>query len=213
MEFIGAIIFSIIFLGVWYGVQDYFEQKSNEKYAKQELERWEANEKKKKKSKGALDSLYGKCTRALCLDENNNYTVRVFESSQTIVIGDKPYKFDEITGCEASTMPKESVPVSAITTTDKGNMAVRAAVGGALLGPVGALAGAVTAKKNTKIDKEEEARRFEQAMHDNMYRTGGVTMYVKSISKPTVFIPCFKSDEKELCAVINAIVAATQSNK
>ena len=93
-------------------------------------------------------------------------------------------------------------------------MAVRAAVGGLVLGPVGALAGAVTAKKKTKVDEEEEFRReFRQAMHDDMYRTGGVTMFLKSISTPQVFIQCYKKEEQEVCSVINAIIAITQSKE
>lgn len=213
MEFLGIVILGVIIFGGWFSILDYFQRKSDEKYAKQELKRWEGIEAKKKRSKGALDSLYGKCTKALCLDENNNYTVRVFESSQTIVINDKPYKFEDITGCESTTKPRETVPVSTVTTTDKGNMAVRAAVGGALLGPVGALAGAVTAKKTTKIDREEESRQFQQAMYDSMHRTGGVNMYVKSISNPVIFIPCFINDEQELCTIINAIISVMHSNK
>ena len=129
-------------------------------------------------------------------------------------INDDAYNFADILGCEAATKPEQETPTATITTTDKGSMAVRAAVGGLVLGPVGALAGAVTAPKKTKVDEEEVKRRvYRQAMEDDLYRTGGVTMFLKSISTPQVFIQCYKREEQEVCSVINAIVAITQSKE
>lgn len=191
-----------------------FNRKEKERIRQRDIEYNKTLKEKKKKRETTLDSKYGKCTRQLCRDENRNYTIRIYEESQVIAIYDDAYNFADIIGCEAENHPKQETPTATITTTDKGNMAVRAAVGGLVLGPVGALAGAVTAKKKTKVDEEEQFRReFSQAMHDDMYRTGGVTMFLKSISTPQVFIQCYKKEEKEICSVINAIIAITQSKE
>lgn len=214
MEFILAIIFGAILMTAWYAVIDYFQQKSNKKYVQRELEYRKSVEDKRKRSKKALDSIYGKCTKALCLDEDNNYAVRIYKNSQTVVVNSTPYKFTEITGCECTSKSKEDIPMSYVTTTNKGDMAVRTVVGAALGGSLGALAGAVTAKKTTKINQAEENRRYEQKMYDCYHRTGGVNMYVrKSTSKPVIFIPCFKAEEGEICAAINAIIAETKPNQ
>ena len=191
-----------------------FNQKEKERIRQRDLEYNKTLMEKKKKRKTTLDSKYGRCTRQLCRDENHIYTVRIYEESQVLAINDDAYNFADIIGCEAATQPKQEVPTATITTTDKGDMAVRATVGGLVLGPAGALAGAVTAKKKTKVDKEEVSRReFRQAMYDDMYRTGGVTMFIKSISTPQVFIKCYKREEQEVCSVINAIIAITQSKE
>ncbi len=191
-----------------------FNQNEKERIRQRDLEYDKTLMEEKKKRETTLDSKYGTCTRQLCRDENHIYTVRIYEESQVIAINDDAYKFADIMGCEAATQPQQKVPSATITTTDKGDMAVRAAVGGLVLGPAGALAGAVTAKKKTKVDKEEESRSaFRQAMYDDMYRTGGVTMFIKSISTPQVFIKCYKREEQEVCSVINAIIAITQSKE
>ena len=153
--------------------------------------------------------LYGTCTKSLCKDENQRYAIHVFEESQTIIINGQPYKFGDIIGCEGSSIPREEVTLT--TTTDTGNMAVRAAVGGALFGTSGAMIGAVTARKQTKQNKEQEMRDFQRALYDNNHRTGSVTVYLKSISNPSIEISCFKREEKEICTLINAIIAVTNS--
>lgn len=151
---------------------------------------------------------YGTCNKSLCKDEKQRYVIRVYEESQTIVIDGKPYKFSDLIGCEGSSVPREEV-FKTTTTTDTGNMVVRAAVGGALFGVPGALTGAVTAKKQTRLDKEQETRNFHRALYDNSHRTGSVIIYLKSISTPSVEISCYKLEEKEICALINAIIAIT----
>ena len=206
-------LIAVVIVGIIIFIVDY-NKKANERIRQRQLEYFNALEGKKKKRETSLDSKYGKCTKQMCQDENNIYTVRIYEESQVIAIDDKAYNFADIIGCEAATHPQQKTPTATTTTIDKGNMAVSAAVGGMVLGPVGALAGAVTAKRMTKVDEEEEFRKeLAEAMHDDMYRTGGVTLFLKSISKPEVFIPCFKKEEREVCSVINAIIAITQSKE
>lgn len=147
---------------------------------------------------------YGTCTKSLCKDEKQQYVIRVYEESQTIVIDGKPYKFSDLIGCEGSSVPREEVVQT--TTTDTGNMVVRAVVGGALFGVLGALTGAVTAKKQTSLDKDQETHDFHRALYDNSHRTGSVIIYLKSISNPSVEISCYKREEKEICTLINAII-------
>jgi hypothetical protein len=206
-------LIAFVIVGIIIFIVD-FNRKENERIRQRDIEYNKAIKEEKKKRETALNSKYGKCTRRLCRDENHNYTIRIYEESQVIAINDEAYNFADIMGCEALTQPKRETPTATITTTDNGNMAVRAAVGGMVLGPVGALAGAITAKKKTKVDEDETLiRELREAMHDDMYRTGGVTMFLKSISTPEVFILCYKNEEQEICSVINAIIAITQSKE
>ena len=198
------VIIVIIFLMIYSNV----EEKSRMQEYEEHRKKLRQEQKKRKKS---LDKKYGTCTRQLCRDENRNYTIRVYESSKVIVIDDKAYHFDDIIGCEPMPQTKIERPPATTTVTDASDMAIRAAIGNMVLGPAGAIVGALTAKKKTVIDSDaQQGRVFEEMIHDSLYRTGGVIMYLKSIKTPQVLIPCYKKEEQEVCAVIHAITATSE---
>ncbi len=206
-------IFAIVIIGliVFFAINDYIEK---ETIRKNNLQSFSENVKNNREREMTLNSKYGRCSRQLCKDEYKNYTVRIFEDSQVIVINDDAYNFADIIGCQTATQPQQNAPYETITSTDNGDMALRAAIGGLALGSVGALAGAVTATKTTKVnDKKNLDRILSDALYDETYRTGRVTMFLKSIYTPQVFIQCYKSEEQEICSVINAIIAITQSRE
>lgn len=207
--FIGIVIVVSI---IYTSITDYRLNKDGMKAVEMLYEIEKQNRRAAIKEEKNYNELYGTCTKSLCKDENQRYAILVYEESQTIIIKGQPYKFGDIIGCEGSTIPREEV-IQTTTTTDTGNMAVRAAVGGALFGTPGALVGAVTARKQTKQSKEQEMRDFQRALYDNNHRTGSVTVYLKSISNPSIEISCYKREEKEICTLINAIIAVTNSNR
>ena len=77
----------------------------------------------------------------------------VFEGSSTIVVQGEALPFAKILGCslydEPQTVENNETKYVSTTKTSTGNMIGRAIVGGILLGGVGALAGAITAKTET----------------------------------------------------------------
>ena len=198
------VIVAIIFLFVYSNREEKIRMQEYEEQRKK-LRQEQKNRKK------SLDKKYGTCTRQLCRDENRNYTFRVYEKSKVIVIDDKAYHFDDIIGCEPMPQTKIERPLATKTVTDASDMALRAAIGNMVFGSTGAIAGALTAKKKTVIDRDAQQRRiWEERLHDSLYRTGGVIMYLKSIKTPQVLIPCHKKEEQEVCAVINAIMAISK---
>ena len=80
----------------------------------------------------------------------------VFESSQTIFLGNKPYSFNDIISYEVVDDSKiiYSGNSNSNTSTSNKSMIGRAAVGGVLLGGTGALIGGITANKqsNTSLN-------------------------------------------------------------
>lgn len=210
MEIIAGIIFSLIVFGIIYSIKDYIERKSSERsmehFYREQAQMKEKIEKAKERE-AFIDSKYGRCTKSLCKDDDQYNTVRVYEDAKILVINDKPYRFSDIIRCAGTYVPKNNLPPKTVTTTNIGNMAARGVVGGLLFGPAGAVVGAATAKKTTKICQEEEIRRLQIALHDETFRTGNVNIYLKSIAEPIVQIKCYKREEEQICAVINAIIA------
>ena len=105
---------------------------------------------------GKLVSEYGEATNyfVLGLDKTkiSNY-LYVFEEPAVICLKGEIIPFKKILGFnlndDSETIMKNETSLHSTTTTKTGSMLGRAAVGGILLGGVGALAGATTAKKET----------------------------------------------------------------
>ena len=104
---------------------------------------------KKESEELALKEKYGERS------DNLNYigmSISVYESTQTIVINEKDFSFDEITGCtirEEKTIIPGQTTTTYTTKTKGGSMVGRALVGAVVAGPVGAAIGGATAKKET----------------------------------------------------------------
>lgn len=86
-------------------------------------------------------------------DTDINSQVIVFEPLKKILLKGKMYDFSQITGYTVSV---NNHIVSSNTQTSTSSALGRAAVGGALLGGVGAAIGASTAKKSTEFNTKEE---------------------------------------------------------
>lgn len=99
---------------------------------------------------------YGECTADICIEDKKEikHHIYVFESSATIVLNEEEIAFNKILGFtlqddSKTIMTSDVASYTSTTKTSTGSMLGRAAVGGVLLGGVGALVGANTAKKET----------------------------------------------------------------
>lgn len=79
--------------------------------------------------------------------------ILVFEGSEKLIIYNHELPFKKILATSLTDNPRtiSTTTGDAVTKTSSGSMIGRGLAGGALLGGVGALAGAATAKKNTEI--------------------------------------------------------------
>lgn len=102
-----------------------------------------------------LESQYGKTTLEIPLVGDKEITNRVlfFETSSIAVVAGTSINFRKIIAYTLTDNQQTITTTTgnADTSTSTGSMAGRALVGGILLGGVGALAGATTAKKDTDI--------------------------------------------------------------
>lgn len=103
-----------------------------------------------------LVSLYGPCTTDILLGSNKtdvNSHFFIFEESSMLVLKGEQIPFSKVLGFalndDTETIVHNETQYTSTTKTSTGSMLGRAVVGGALLGGVGALAGATTAKKET----------------------------------------------------------------
>lgn len=103
-----------------------------------------------------LTAQYGEATSSFLLGSDktkiDNY-LYVFEPVATVYLKGEPIPFNMIIGFslndDSETILHNESASQSITKTDSGSMIGRAAVGGILLGGIGALAGATTAQKET----------------------------------------------------------------
>ncbi len=106
-----------------------------------------------------LEEEYGKCTKRFDMRKNSyldNITLRnqilFFNDSSIVVIKEQVFQIENILSYKVSDNGYDVVTSN--TKTSTGSMVGRALVGGVLLGGVGALAGAATAKRETVEDVE-----------------------------------------------------------
>lgn len=86
------------------------------------------------------------------------YHVWVNPQKRLIAINDNIYHYSDILKVNGTPIKKSvHIPGSTTTTTDTGNMAKRAIVGGVIAGPLGAAVGAATAKQTTNHTEAHEA--------------------------------------------------------
>jgi hypothetical protein len=103
-----------------------------------------------------LVSSYGPCTTDILLGNSKtdfDSHLYIFEASSMLVLKGEQIPFSKVLGFalndESETIVRNEAQYTSTTKTATGNMLGRAVVGGVLLGGVGALAGATTAKKET----------------------------------------------------------------
>ena len=103
-----------------------------------------------------LFNKYGECTIDICIGDIKEikHHIYVFENSATIVLNGEEIAFNKILGFtlqddSKTIMTSDVASYTSTTKTSTGSMLCRAVVGGMLTGGLGAVAGAVTAKKET----------------------------------------------------------------
>ena len=116
----------------------------------------EKSEEEYAKAYGALVNKYGEPTASYQLGSDSTKTksyLYVFEQPMIVCLKDEIIPFKSILGFslndDSETVMHNETSFKSTTTTNTGSMISRAAVGGVLLGGVGALAGATTAKRET----------------------------------------------------------------
>ena len=116
-----------------------------------------------------------------------NSHVMVFEPTKKIFLKGKMYDFSQITGYSISV---NNQVISSNTKTSTGSMLGRAAVGGALLGGVGAIIGANSAKTET------EYKTLDKTI---------ITIFTNSLSEPSIVLDLI-SPQKEDVGKIEGIL-------
>ena len=159
-----TVIALIVFLII--SISKYADEKEAEKIAEKKRAAYEKEKERQQEEmrienlyKTQLDakkSIYGLCSADITIGddphvfENHLY---VFENTSTVVLRGEKIEFSKILGYslndDSTQITQNHNGYESVTKTSTGNMLGRAVVGGVLLGTVGALAGATTAKKET----------------------------------------------------------------
>lgn len=132
-------------------------------------------------------------------------SIRVYNSSRTILINDNDYSFDEITGCsvrEEKTIIPGQTTTTYTTKTNGGSMIGRALVGAVVAGPVGAAIGGVTAKKETI----QHTSSTPDTIKYKYYVTIGIN---KKGCQDIVYDTNFKDRAEKVKLIINGLVSNT----
>ena len=142
-------IFLIIGVGFTYGIIKAIDNKQSAEFeAAQEEAQKRKNAIAKKES---IIQKYGEATAEIAVGDD---FLMFFESSKIALIQENPIPFNKILSyslCDNQQIIATTTG-EANSSTSTGSMAGRALVGGVLLGGVGALAGAATAKRDTEIN-------------------------------------------------------------
>ena len=136
---------------------------------------------------------YSNLSQSSALEDACNY-ILVFEPLEKIAIKGKIYDFSQLTGYSISVNPVGS----STTKTSLGSALGRAAIGGALLGGVGALIGASTAKKETEYQSKTI-----------------ITLFTNSLSEPSVILDLIAPEPETIAqieGVLRIITAKTTSS-
>ncbi len=126
------------------------------------------------------------------LTDINSY-VMVYEPLKKISLKGKIYDFSQITGYSISV---NNQIVSSNTRTSTGSMLGRAAVGGALLGGVGAIIGANSAKTTTEYNTKDKTT---------------ITIFTNAISDPSVVLDLVLSNKEDIAKIEGILRIITTS--
>lgn len=161
---------------------------------------------------GNLASTYGDCSFDILLNSRKFSTsahVYFFEQGAMMVLYDEPIPFEKIIGFSLNDdtktlMKNETTSYTSTTSTSNSNMLKRAVVGGVLMGGVGALAGATTARKDT-ISTPSLGQTTTTIEHKHKY---SLYINIDSISNPTRVIELGEDMQKaqNLANVLNVII-------
>lgn len=137
----------------------------------------------------------------------------IFEDSSTIVLNAEVIPFSKVLGFtlydDKQTLIKNDTVYQSTTKTSTGSMIGRAAVGGILLGGVGALAGAATAKTETTTTPVSGGS---TTTTSHIYK---LFINIDDLSQPTRVIHIGASTEKaqHVVNIFNIIIKRNQNNE
>lgn len=160
-----------------------------------------------RRNKNKFIDKYGKLSNQFYLrkysDSILNNTIKIFEEKSVIIIQGKVFNFNDIISFkltdDKNIIYQDSVSTSK-TSTSSGSMIGRAAVGGVLLGGVGAILGGATAKKNTTT--------ITTPYNSITYHNYKVHIIVNSISDPQIILEFDDNEEilNEFISVLSVII-------
>ncbi len=192
------------------GLREYYERKKrNEEEDKRYQLLYEEQQKKETERKELkYKSLVEKMSypnKIICLP-NEKY-IMVNEKTKQILIEKRIYSFHDILGYElfdnqSFTEQHGEQRITSTTKTDTQSMVGRAIVGGVLMGGVGTIAGAATAKKNTdSVLSGGDVKKT--VVHDY-----SVLVTVNNINQPLekVYLYQDKCLTDEICAILSVIL-------
>lgn len=175
--------------------QDELKARNAERIKQKEIDKQEYE-----KKKSELIDKYGQIDKEISISECNiNDVIWVFSKASRIWLIGNDLPMSSILSCNLSDASKTIKGKSTIQTkTNTGNMAKRAVVGGVLLGGAGALAGGVTAKKDSTIIQEND-----KVIHDYT-----VLVNIDSLSTPIVRLQCGTNGTlaNEIIGLLNVII-------
>lgn len=179
MEYVLIIILCIFLVSlIISNINDRKKSKQKEKEANEEVNLWYRNLKEKYGKPSTI--VEAKLLLTSFYPSINDYII-VFEEQKKICLLGDIYNFSEITGYKIVSHKNKTIIAESKVST--GDMVKRAVAGGVLLGGVGAIIGASTAKR-----KESKDDGF-----DNVY---DVTVFMNSIKKPAISIsPIYEKPE------------------
>ena len=157
----------------------------------------------KKQLRIEKETLYGPLTR-----EIGGYSslpvIELYDEKDVIFIGDRELKYKMILGYNLDDNTQtitQGGNMQAKTST--GSMLGRGIVGGVLLGGVGALAGAATAKKNIQTDASVTTTKHSYKVH----------IYIASPTDPRLTVECgaYNNYARDLAATLNYIIYKNNS--
>lgn len=172
----------------------------NEKRAFEEVKRKRRMEEEelKKQQRIEKETLYGPLTR-----EIGGYAslpvIELYDEKDVILIGNRELKYKMILGYNLDDNAQTITQGGNIQAkTSTGSMLGRGIVGGVLLGGVGALAGAATAKKNIQTDASVTTKKHSYKVH----------IYIASPTEPLLTVECGAIDNyaRDLAATVNYII-------
>ena len=157
----------------------------------------------KKQLRIEKETLYGPLTR-----EIGGYSslpvIELYDEKDVIFIGDRELKYKMLLGYNLDDNTQtitQGGNMQAKTST--GSMLGRGIVGGVLLGGVGALAGAATAKKNIQTDASVTTTKHSYKVH----------IYIASPTDPRLTVECgaYNNYARDLAATLNYIIYKNNS--
>lgn len=177
-------------------------KRENEKKAAQEKRRYYLLVNSYNEKLNAFKDLYGTHTKIIDYGEayHIDQQIIVYGNANHIIIEGKDYAFEQIIGCrlvDNATVKKGEI--TAVTSTNNGDMFKRAVVGDIVGGSAGAVIGGATAKKETTFTQQD----------DTIIHSYTIIINIKDLVKPVISINLGSKGitANEIEGLINAVIS------